>query len=526
MSFPENENKQIGSEGGEFESTIFADPEHYNDKPREATPKGKKPIIVRAVALVLALGIAVGGYFAIDRLIPEEKEPQESGGIATDVLTVDTAYIQSVSIKNENTQYTILQKRVESADASETLWSIKGIKSDYTDSSMVEKVVDKIANIDALRTLTDDGRDFGFQNAAITVEVKGDGEKVKDYTVTFGDNAPADMGCYCKISGDEKVYIVDKDVALELQKEPIEFAVTTGYKGVTPTLDNAEYFSDGRIFNFDYISVSGAKQTKPLVVKPQLDDAINAYFAYIITSPTKRIANDEQVATLIGYFESGIASVGAYSYEKSDKTLKKYGLDKPDYVVTISMGGKKNTFKFTKQDELHCALIDSSTGMIHKVPVSTLSICNNKTEDYYSTFIILETLSGLKQMSVVTPDKKTYNFDLKYTAADDEKDIKQKYQAFYNGKELEIDNFKRYYQKLIALTPISYESKSGLKTVAKITLKHSANIKDVVLTFKKYSSQRYQVELDGIPMGLITASAFNELMEDTPKVAKGETINE
>ncbi|MBR5011743.1 MAG: hypothetical protein IKY12_04220, partial [Clostridia bacterium] len=68
--------------------------------------------------------------------------------------------------------------------------------------------------------------------------------------------------------------------------------------------------------------------------------------------------------------------------------------------------------------------------------------------------------------------------------------------------------------------------KSGLKTVAKITLKHSANIQDVVLTFKKYSSQRYQVELDGIPMGLITASAFNELMEDTPKVAKGETINE
>jgi hypothetical protein len=129
-------------------------------------------------------------------------------------------------------------------------------------------------------------------------------------------------------------------------------------------------------------------------------------------------------------------------------------------------------------------------------------------------------------MSVVTPDKKTYNFDLKYTAADDEKDIKQKYQAFYNGKELEIDNFKRYYQKLIALTPISYESKSGLKTAAKITLKHSANIKDVVLTFKKYSSQRYQVELDGIPMGLITASAFNELMEDTPKVAKGETISE
>ena len=139
---------------------------------------------------------------------------------------------------------------------------------------------------------------------------------------------------------------------------------------------------------------------------------------------------------------------------------------------------------------------------------------------------ILETLSGLSGMKVKTPDGKQYNFDLKYTPADDKNNVSQKYQAFYNGKELDIDNFKRFYQKMIALTPISHENKTGLKTQASITLVHSSGTDDVVLTFKKYSSARYQVELDGIPMGLITSTAFDELMDATVKAANGETVKE
>lgn len=525
MSFSEKDNLEKIEDVQESESTIFADPAHYNEQSRKAPKNGKKSPLVKIIAVVLAAGIAVGAYFAIDRLVPEPEENKEES-ILIDVVSTSAAHVKEIKIKNETAEYKIAPKITQSGSESVTEWSLSGVDAKYTDSSVIEEVADAVLNIDAVRELTDTSDDYGFDAESIKVEVVGDGDSLESYTVIIGDNAPGELGCYCKVSNSDKVYIVESDVALTLQKEPIEFAVTTGYTGVTPTLDNISYFKDGQIFDFDYISISGAKYNKTITIKPQTDESINAYFAYIVTSPAKRIANDEQVTALLTNFENGITSVGAFSYKKDAATLKKYRLDKPDFIVTLALGKQKETIKFSVVDDLFCALIDSKTDMIHKIPISTLTISKNKVEDYYSSFIILETLSGLSGMKVKTPDGKQYNFDLKFTAADDENDTEQRYQAFYKGRELDIANFKRFYQKMIALTPISHESKSGLKTAATITLVHSSGTSDVVLTFKKYSSARYQVELDGIPMGLITASAFNEIMQDTPKVAADETIKE
>ncbi len=525
MSFSENDNLELNEDMRESESTIFADPAHYNDEPRSKPKKSRFSPIVKVLAVVLCVGIAVGAYFAIDKLVPEPEEKEEDS-IVIDVIKASSAYVREIKIKNENSEYRILPKTTQTDGESSTEWTLDGVDSTYTASSAIEDVADAVLDLDAVREIADTSGDFGFDDPSVVAEIVGDGESLQSYTVTIGDAAPADLGCYCKISGKDEVYIISSDIMLTLQADPIDFAVTTGYTGAEQNSKSSSCFVDGAISTFDYISISGAQYNKPLTIKPQTDESINAYFSYIITSPTKRIADDEQVAVLLSCFESGISSVGAYSYNTTVENLKKYRLDKPDFVVTISLNGQKNTFKFSKVDDLYCALLDGSTNMIHKIPISTLSISQNNVEDYYSSFIILETLSGLSQMKVKTPDGKQYSFDLKYTAADAENDIEQKYQAFYKGKELDIANFKRYYQKLIALTPISYENKTGLKTAATITLVHTGGTDDVVLTFRKYSSARYQVELDGIPMGLITATAFNELMADTPKVANGQTVNE
>ena len=526
MSFSEKDNLEVNQDVKETESTIFADSAHYNEKQRESKEKNRKSPIINLVAVLLAVAIAVGAYFAVDLLVPEPEENKNPDSILIDVLATSAEYVKEIKIKNEKSQYKIMPKFTQSSTESSTEWILDGVKPEYTDSSIIEEVAGAVLNIDAVREIKDTAGDYGFDDAAIMVEVVGDGESLQNYTVTIGDNAPADLGCYCKVSTSDKVYIIESSYVLALQKEPIEFAVTTGYTGITQTVDNLSYFTNGELYEFDSINISGTKYGKTITIKPQTDEAINAYFAYIVTSPVKRIANDEQVVAVLDAFGKGIASVGAYSYKKDAAILKKYNLDKPEVVMTVTLGKKKSTIKFSVVDDLYCALIDDKTDMIHKVPISTLTFSQNKMEDYYSTFIILETLSGLSGMKVKTPDGKQYNFDLKYTPADDKNNVSQKYQAFYNGKELDIDNFKRFYQKMIALTPISHENKTGLKTQASITLVHSSGTDDVVLTFKKYSSARYQVELDGIPMGLITSTAFDELMDATVKAANGETVKE
>lgn len=537
MSLPENENLEINEETqepeleneleaeAEPESTIFSDPAHYNDEPKKEAKKGKYSSLIKLIAVFVAVAVAIGAYVAIDRLVPKPKT-EEQKDFMIDVKTASSAHVKEIRVKNENSEYTILPKVVESLTESSTIWTIDGINSDYTDSSVIEDVVNAALDINAVREVTEVSGDLGFDKPTVSIEVIGDGESLQDYTVVIGGNAPAELGCYCKVSGDDKIYIINTETMLALQAVPLDFAVTTGYGGVLINNKNMSCFANGTLNDFDYISISGAKFDKTLTIKPQTDESINAFFAYIITSPVKRIADDDKVSTLMSYFDSGISSVGAYSYTKDAKTLKEYKLDNPDYVVTISLNGEKHTFKFSIVSDLHCALIEEGSDMIHQVALSTLGISSFEVEDYYSSFIILEALSGLSKMKVETPDGKQYSFDLKYTPPAEDGSTSSIYQAFYKGKELDIANFKKYYQKLIALTPISYDSNPNLKTSAKITLVHSSGTGDVVLSFKKYSSGRYQVELDGIPMGLITATAFNELMEATPKAANGETISD
>ena len=524
MSFEERENKEINSENTE-ESTIFSDPAHYREETVERKSTAKKSAVIKIVSVLLAACIAIGGYFIVREVIPETDGDETEEEIL--ITNVSTESVEKISVKNETSEYTILSTLVENEEDSEFVWSVDGIDPSLTSSSSIENLAETVCGLHASVKVRDTSGNFGFDKAGVTVEVTACDGAFENYTVTLGNSAPSDLGVYCKVSGDDNVYVIDTALMQEFLAEPIDFAVTTGFTGVKETSANTTCFTNGNITSFDYISISGAKYKNSLRIELQNDEAINSYFAYKITSPANRIGDDTAIGELVGCFSSGISSVGAYSYTSSAEELKEYRLDNPDFIATISLKGEKHTLKFSIIDDLYCAMISDDSEMIHKVALSTLTIANYAVEDYYSDFIILETLSGLDGMKVETPNGETYDFTLKYTEADEEKDIEQSYQAFYNNKELDIDNFKRYYSKLIALSPISHDSKQISDIAAKITLSHTDKaLSDTVLTFKKYSSQRYQVELDGIPMGLITNSVFNELMEDTVKAANGDTVKE
>ncbi len=521
MSTPENEKIENA------ESTIFSNPSHYNDEPRVVKATSNRKIIVSVICAVLALSIAIGGYFAVVNLLPEINEEGEAlSGLSVSVLNISAAEVKSISVKNETTPFVMIPNVSETDGEQETEWTLEGINKAYTESDAIGDVADILLKLTAVQEVKDASGDYGFDKVKISADIVMKDDS-KSYTVAFGDTAPANMGMYCRLSNSDKIYIVSSDNVLKLQSEPTDFAITTGFAALTSNSQTADCFKDGQIADFDYIGVTGSEYASPLKIEIQNDDAINAYFAYKITKPMERIANDEKVAELLSCFEGGISSQGAYCFEPTAADLKKYKLDNPEFTVTISLNGEKTSFSFSCISDTHCALIDESKDMIHKIPISNLPLANNKIEDYYSTFIMLEAMSGIDEVITKTPDGKVYPFRLQYTPKDEDKGIDEdKYQAFYGGNELDIANFKRYYSKLISLSPISYDYKTGLKTEAEITLKHTDNTPDTVLTFKKYSSGRYQVELNGIPMGLITATEFKEIMDDTPLVAENKTINE
>lgn len=530
-SFPDenkelNENTPADTENTEVtetepESTIFSNPAHYNSEQKQEK-KAKHPLLIKALAGVTAVAVLAAGAYAAVKLIPEIVSDNDDTDNTINVISTAETDVEKVSIVNSNGSVTLNAALEESNDSSEIVWTVEGVNPDYTDSSLISSTAGNVLKLTAISQTAEVSGEYGFDKPLVTAVVSPRGGAFTEYTVTIGGALPSGLGNYCKVSTNtDAVYIISEDVMLALQCVATDFAVTTGFSGIEETSKNTSCFSDGSLIDFDYLLMSGKKYPETMRIEVQQDEAINAYFAFQMVKPMRRIANNENTQAMLDLMSGGMQSVGAYAFDPTAETLKEYGLDDPDYVFTLSVAGEVYTLKASVVDDLYCAMIDEDAKIIHKMPLSTATFAATTIEDFYSSFIILENLSGLSQLRVET-DAKDYAFDLKYTEATDEESAT--YQAFYNGTELEISNFKAYYQSLISMSPISYESKNIAETEMRVVFVHSNGTDDVVLQFKEYSSQRYQVEIDGMPLGLITKTVYEKFLADTEKAANGEGV--
>ncbi len=493
------------------ESTIFSDPAHFTAA-TDTKKRGKSRLLVRVLASLLVVAILATGTFLAFKYIPELTEEIEEKTTVTVTNTAE-ADIKYLIVKNGGGTVKLNAELTETGGESTVSWTVDGVDSALTSTTSISSFAKSAIALTALEKLSADGTDFGFSAPKATVTVK---TVDSEYTITVGNTAPADLGYYCKCSLDnENIYIIDNSVAVSfVSAKDTDFANTTGFKSIKSD-KNASCFSGEEITDFDYIKISGKEHETPFEIVVQEDDEVNAYFAFKMVKPTVRICDNTAPQGILDIFTSGFSVDGAYAYSIDNATLKKYGLDNPDYVVTLSLAGEAHTLKFSVVDDSYAAFIDGKTGMVQKIALSSISFASAKIENYYSTFIILENLGGLKQMKVETP-KGNFVFDIKYTEGAEEE-----FEISYKGTKLDVPKFKDYYGTLIGMTPISFETANVKTTDVKITFVHSGSLNDTVLSFKKCSELRYQAEIDGNPTGQTTATALDKFISDTEKTANG-----
>ncbi len=498
----------------EEQSTIFSSPVVHEDE----KPKNKKPW-KRLLAAFLAVAIVAGATVAVIKLIPEKKEDEDKT-VTFNILNIDAANVEKAEIKTNGNTLTLLSTVTQTDDASSISWSVEGVNSAYTDSSAIESAVSDASVLEASKEVEGTAADFGLDNPKTAVTLYARNSAFETVTVNIGNAAPANLGYYCSLSSSDKIYLVGSGVADLIDISALNFANTNGLSGVLKTESNANCFADGLLTDFDYITISGKNYEAPLKIEPQEDETLNAYFAFKITSPSIRIGDDDTITGLINLLSSGITSSGAYAFDPDADTLKGYRLDNPDVTLTISVAGSPYTILASKVDDNFYAAIDTYGGMIHKIAVSSLTFADTKATDYYSSFIVLENLSGLSHFKADFKDGSSYDFNTVYNSED------ESYKVFINGTELDIDNFKAFYRQFISLTPVEQNTKPISETSLTVTLVHSNGSADTCLAFKPYSSGRYQVEMNGIPMGLITSTSYEKFAANIKNVANGTKIIE
>jgi hypothetical protein len=271
--------------------------------------------------------------------------------------------------------------------------------------------------------------------------------------------------------------------------------------------------------------ISGKAFGETHTIQSQKTDNITTFTAYKITSPTSRPANDDNIGNIVALFSYGIESTGCYSYSTEPEELKKFGLDNPDFSVTIYVGNIKRSFVATKQADGNYALYHEENKTIMKVDAASLAPAEYDRADLYNDLLFIENIGNANKLTVESGEEKQefqiftqYN---KETEKDDLTAIK------VDGKEIKMQNFQNYYQFLIGITAVSYDEydTAGSQPATVLTLHHKDGSAPTVVKYYKVTSARYQVETNGVKMGLISSSDHTRIMKYAKNVAQDKTYN-
>lgn len=504
----ENENNNINENGQENmaeekdfeESTIFSAPTEHTDKGK----KGRFSLLKKIIAAVLCVAILASGTVLVVKLIPEKEIEQVDINQGEQFLNVPANEVSKITVSHAAGSLVINSATVDG----ESTWLLDGYDNSLIDTASLEQIVGYVTNMKAYGNYeTDTPTDYGLTTPLVKAVVMGKTEG-QEYTVTFGNNTADGTYTYVQLSTEpSKVYLVQKGIAAGLTVAPLDLAISTVIPAVEKTEANSGYFtSDGTLTTFDSLTLSGGEFKKPLVFVPNTDKTFNEYATYICTSPLLRMANG--VEDIVRIFANGLASSSVVSFDQSSASLKKFGLDKPMWTVTMKVAGVNYTYRITPTDEtlVEYYVASSTDKMIRTVPVTNISFISKKEAEFYYGFMLVESIKSISEFTLSGEVNTT--FEIQYDEDNEEFIIKN------GGQKIVADDFQSFYAEFIQTTAIDFATVStSSKPQLTITIKHNDGSKDTVLTYTKISETRYQYTSGGQAMGQIPATAYDRIVK-------------
>ena len=522
-----NENTENISNEEDGASTVFSDPADH----KKTASRKKRPLLPIIISAVLAVAVLAGGTVAVIKLIPEREDDTSTPSVETiKVLDKSSDDFKTVTVTNKSGTFKLYSEEEKdessssssdtSSSSTKTVWYLDGYAKDVINSSSVSSIVSSVASVTASREVTaKSAAECGLEKPTVKADVvTKDGE---EFSLLIGGDSPDGTGIYIKLSTDDKIYINDSSIDSSLEFNALSLAATDSIAGVPTSNLSSDYKDDnGDLSSFDSITLAGSNFPEKLVIAPNTDKNLSTYAAYMTTSPTKRIADN--VDGIFGLFKSGVTVSGAYSFDTSAASRKKLGLDNPELTAEIKVGSVKQSYSFKKQEDGGYAVWYDGAKLIKKVDASSITFIDYKVNNYYASWVCLQSINELSNFTIKTPEK-TYSFDIVY---DDAEDAEETYVITYEGKKLTAENFQSFYQECISLScsDFTVDKVSGEPAMTIVFTYSDTSRAKTDVKFVKSGAAKYQYSIDGIEMGKINSSALNKILKHVEKVAKDESI--
>ncbi len=514
-------DENAANEIAEEESTVFSAPVEHKDKaPKNA---GKKRL-VSIIAACLAVAVLVGGTVAVIKLIPELKEEEVAESVFEDISLIDedSSTFKTVNVTNTNGTFKFIKQQITATDENgqektSAYWGADGIDIKKMSSDAMNSMISSAGSITAVREITTKtSEECGFNKPLIKVSVED--AKGGSFGFTVGDKSPDSLGYYFMLDGNDKIYVVPTNELSEFQFDLVDLSDKTAIPATIFTTDTSSNKSeDGSYAYFDSLTLSGKLYEEALTFENNKDDSASAEIVpYIITSPSKRYAKTENLMSLINLFSKTINVTGNYAFDINDKTLKEFGLDNPDAVVTMTINGESKSFKISLVDSENCAVIYDDATMIRKIPANSFEFLLLSHEGFYNPNPFMYSINDLSALELIDGEYKV-KFDISYT--EDEESYKT-YHILANGKEIVASDFQSFYADFVGLQCSDFkveQPSGGATSTVTFTFKNGSDIK---VEFYKINETQYQYSLDDVPMGRITSSAYRKMIRSIKEQVK------
>ena len=509
------------------ESTIFSAPAEH-----EYARKGSKMLRNSLIATII-LSIVVSAALSIWVYVPKLNDGSGTSSSSkieeSPLWELNSKKFSAITLTKGNDSLVLYPQDTEptsSEQQAERQWFIKDVDNSLISTLSTDSLVSDICFIDYIKVMENPDADYGFASPSYVVKLEGT-NPADSKTLTVGSSTADSSGVYVKTSDSSTVYLVNSDSFSAFSTDVLNFADTSGIPPFAKDSDyTGEYFSSGVLQKFDKLIVSSKALSNDITLV--CNEGESSFGAFVITSPSKRYANTDNVNTLFNLFKNGLSGTAVLSFDNSHKEQQRFGLNNPDFTATMYVDKDVRSFKAKLQGDGSYAVVGDEMDVILKVSADSLAVARFADVNFYSNFLFIESLTEIDTIKFNEGSlSHTFSVTPKYSTNAEGGEEKNVGSIKANGKTIDTANFQDFYENMLWVSAVEFNfiNTSALKPDATIYITHNDGTKDTEIKYFKVSDMRYQMEVNGEKMGIISSSSFKSIFRHADNVANGKPYN-
>jgi len=432
--------------------------------------KRQKTMLIAAVALAVIVAAVVCLILFAGEPATEETAPETTVTTAPEepaILVIDRTLnaqggavqtpVQAMAIRNEKNTFNVIRR-------SDTTLAVEAYSDLLTDSLALETLSGHAAKLEAVKRLeaVDNAAEFGFDTPTATVTVTYYDQSTA--TIEFGDASQGTEGYYCRLQGEDTVYIVDKVTAECFMVEGKDLIG----KGLisSPPLKEDDKEGTPQLLK---LWLTGRCREKPVEITVDTEGqykGLTYVSTFVMTSPYLRAVDSDAFHVTASTMRT-LTAAGVECPHPTAEQLAAYGLDDPYSVAAFTLsivstasaeGGATKSTHYNDREHMillgnkdengnYYALVDGYDTVYLLSPAS-VPWAEQTHYDLMSKLLFMKAITAVDSITV-TKDGEAQTFALAHHPEEEKRD--DQLTVTSGGKTYSTSDFRTLYQMMIGI---------------------------------------------------------------------------